>query len=1494
MGEMQRISVPNPATRSAATSVARETQGVSRARTDRHEADAPALRHMLATGALQPRLTVGPADDPYEREAERTADLVMAPDMTSKMSGPAIPRPSLAASLSRVVQRAMGKMEPPVRKDDDWKKKEDEKKKDDDRKKTVQKKSAGPAPSVVPSRVEQTIETLSAGGGSPLPESLRARFEPRFGYDFGAVRVHTGEHATGAATALGARAFTVGDHLFFGAGEYQPTSTQGQRLIAHELTHVVQQGADPRRVQRRPIVSWQLGGTTFFKARSGDVIELPDDMTVEQVVKLEDDAIAAERRIAELPPPKPVPEVHKPAPKPEKTPPPKVKPRARRHGGGKAPPKAAEATAALMKAVGGGKVAQYLAAKGGPVFAKGAAKLATLKAHEQTHEDAGEKLKRSEDAVVIPPSEEQATGNAGQVGVVGDRVAPVIDETKGKRTLAASLAANVPKSIGVLDNFQRDKKAQHTGAEVLAVVQEDKNAVTATFGDVRLTPPPVPSGHDPVPLPPAEGAPPTPAMHLGAGAVAPLLKEHTDVSEYTNQADAKLQEEGVSQEQLDMVDSGDLAEANKEKKGMKKLAATEPVAVQKMANDERTKVDKDLAHEEHTERGALAARRRSALTATGGKQKDTRTALEKKRDAVAKEINDRYTQVQNKVTKRLADLETESMKRFDDGNAAAAKDFEADVKRELDAYKDDRYSGWFGWARKAKDWLLGMDDLPRVKAIFENNRAAFVKRIDKLVADIAADNARVIKECHDELTTSKQKIDEYVAGLEPALQDIGKKAAAEMGEKLAELDKTINRKEEELKAKLKDKQTAAIKAIDEKIEKMKEAMSGALAKLGRLLLKAAKKFFTWALEKFGLSLSTIESIIDKGVAVLKAVFTHPIQFVKNLIGAAKSGFLSFAKNFVTHLKDAVFEWLTGSLEGITLPSTWTLREIVGVLFQLVGLTWVNIKKALVKLIPEPVVEGLKTTFGLVKTLISDGPMAAWEQIKEMAEDLKQTFVASVTDWIKWTVVEQAVKTIIAMFVPGAGIIRAIIGIYDTIVFFIQKARDIMQMIGSFLGSIAEIAAGNIGEAAQALENGLARGLKLVISFLAKFLHLDGITARIRQVLEKVRAKVDAVLDKVAGWVVGMAKKAGKLLGIGGKEEAKDGAKTPPETASKHHEILKQLLPRLEEDEQGPPVSDSVWLEGKKKKAQQLEHETQPKLEPGVRISIALKAGALPRQFEYDMKIAPNTTAIAGATAQLPTLTAGVTYTFEEHLGGKGPPFQAKFVDYSVFQGQHVIRAVPPGERETETSDKGEELRGKYKGMMLIPVYRSDGTPNFRLSAAAQTEAPIFTLINSRRALNGALQPIDVKAEPLALTNTYTEPREEPPGLARILPSVKNKKGARWLPGHLVNGSMGGPGDNQNLVAIDDTTNAKMRGNYETPLRRTMETSNKYYYFHAHVEYWGGLQKGVPRTQDFVKQISIEYQEIAKSTSGWTRIGAKATPGPYPVPVPDIADLDPTK
>jgi hypothetical protein len=878
--------------------------------------------------------------------------------------------------------------------------------------------------------------------------------------------------------------------------------------------------------------------TRMYRTSDGRLVELPPGLTAEDAAKLEAEAKAAQQKLGKGPPPKPVPDVRKLA-RIEK----KEKPKSeaatkiRHRGKGKVAAGAGGATSALIKGVSSTKVAQYLAAKGTPVLLKGIGKLQKQRQNEQTHDDAAEKLNQSEKAVVIPPSEGQSKSNTGHVNRVSAKPAPSADEGKAKQKLQESLQENVPRSIEDVDNFKSDMKAQHMGADVMQVVQGDKNAVSSAFGEIEQTPAPAPPEHTPEAFPPVEVAPPTPDMNVGQGAIAPLQQEHTDVSNYTKEADSKLTEEGVTQEQLDMVDSGDLAQANREKKGMEKTAKTEPIAVQKFAQQETEKVDQNLRQEEKKQRDGLKAKRNAVLGATAQKQKGAKSALEKKREEVAAKINGIFKTAQEKVKKKLADLETQSMKRFDDGNAKATKEFENNVERDLDAFKEDRYSGFFGWARKAKDWLLGMDDLPEVKAIFDRNRATFVSTINKLVEVITADNKRVIQECKDELANARQTIKEYVDKLGPDLKDIGQKAAEEMNAKLDELDKFVAKKEQELQDKLKDKQQAAIKAIDEKIEKMKEAMAGALSKLGKLLLLAAKKFFTWALEKVGFSLGDIESIINKGAAVLKAIFTQPIQFVKNLMNAAITGFKNFGKNFLQHLKDALFEWLTGSLEGLVLPQTWDFKGIIGVALQMIGISYQNIRKHMVTVMGEPVVSGLEKTFALVKTLVTEGPMAAWDQLKEMAGDMRDAFIEAVKDFIKTKIIEQAIQWLVSLFVPGGGIIKAIIGIYDTIVFFIKKAKQIMQMISNFLGSIAEIAAGNIAAAADAMEKGLARGLSLVIAFLAQLLHLTGITDKIRNAIQKIKGKVDAVLLKAANWI---AEKAQKLVGkVFGKDQDKD-------------------------------------------------------------------------------------------------------------------------------------------------------------------------------------------------------------------------------------------------------------------------------------------------------------------------------------------------------------------
>jgi outer membrane protein OmpA-like peptidoglycan-associated protein len=110
-------------------------------------------------------------------------------------------------------------------------------------------------------------------GGRPLPNAVRAELEPRFGHDFGHVRVHTDDAAATSARALQARAYTVGSDVAFGAGQYAPDHAAGRELIAHELAHVVQQargGATPDAEARADRAATRaLGGGSVDAAALG-------------------------------------------------------------------------------------------------------------------------------------------------------------------------------------------------------------------------------------------------------------------------------------------------------------------------------------------------------------------------------------------------------------------------------------------------------------------------------------------------------------------------------------------------------------------------------------------------------------------------------------------------------------------------------------------------------------------------------------------------------------------------------------------------------------------------------------------------------------------------------------------------------------------------------------------------------------------------------------------------------------------------------------------------------------------------------------------------------------------------------------------------------------------------------------------------------------------------------------------------------------------------
>src|SRR5271170_7050745 len=159
----------------------------------------------------QPKLAVGPVDDPLEREADRVADQIMQK-----------PASELAVSASQAqVSRKCAACE------------------EDESLQALRTKRAGPQ--VAADQGVGTVPDVLRSPGRPLDPASRAYFGPRFGRDFSQVRIYDGAEAAASARAIGALAYTVGSNIVFGNGQYAPETAEGTKLIAHDLTHVVQQ-----------------------------------------------------------------------------------------------------------------------------------------------------------------------------------------------------------------------------------------------------------------------------------------------------------------------------------------------------------------------------------------------------------------------------------------------------------------------------------------------------------------------------------------------------------------------------------------------------------------------------------------------------------------------------------------------------------------------------------------------------------------------------------------------------------------------------------------------------------------------------------------------------------------------------------------------------------------------------------------------------------------------------------------------------------------------------------------------------------------------------------------------------------------------------------------------------------------------------------------------------------------------------------------------------
>ncbi|WP_245557534.1 DUF4157 domain-containing protein [Deinococcus peraridilitoris] len=465
--------------------------------------------------------------------------------------------------------------------------------------------------------------------------------------------------------------------------------------------------------------------------------------------------------------------------------------------------------------------------------------------------------------------------------------------------------------------------------------------------------------------------------------------------------------------------------------------------------------------------------------------------------------------------------------------------------------------------------------------------------------------------------------------------------------------------------------TAAIGRAD--LAAAKGTLTRRIAGLRSLIVGSTRKIAEIGLAALAAGLGPVgQQVIARlqqdGDLILQ-VLRNPVKFAGHLLSALKDGFGNFARNASRHLQNGLGQWLSGA-SGITFPAKLDLSGVLMTALSVMGLTYQALRGRLVRSLGrngEAQVQAAEGTLDTFKSL--RGGLHRADEIKANQGSMGGEIVRRLKSEVTKSVVMAGITKVATMLIPGGGFATALIGAFHSVQFLIEQGRQIMGVVTSAVQSVGAIAAGNISAAVSGVEASLARSIPVALGFLGKVLGLGNIGTKVKAVIQKVRGKLDAVLDKVVVRLKGLIgrkpasvrtadESKGDQRSLAQKQESVTMASQAAASALKTYSTDKPaLLSRLEGIKKNFKLKtirldeldefrSSVYVEINPSATTKAEHTMFYPIDPefeldakGIRMTFRTRAG---KKFETTIGRSGHIRNAAGFDLDLTTLGRGVT------------------------------------------------------------------------------------------------------------------------------------------------------------------------------------------------------------------------------------------------------------
>ena len=922
--------------------------------------------------------------------------------------------------------------------------------------------------------------------GQPLPPAVRQDMERRFGHDLSSVRVHTGNEAQLSARALKAKAYTVGHNIVFGSGQFSPASRDGRLLLAHELTHVLQQS----------MVSGQTGG---FNMRPLVVQRRADPGSNSS----NSEAAPASVTVKE----------------PDK---PKIAAKA-----GQNPGKISVVTdktdqgAAASKA-GTTDTGKTGASKAHDAIAPATDALADRAANASRHPDPNQPVDSAQAAAITPVTEQTRSAATQTLSDLdGTKTEKVqINSFKAALKKAIADATPQPSSQEEAERVMKGggKEASKTlGGQLAPQRDAAAGSLKAAAGNevsaASQSAPPKTALQTEKP-----GTPPVPVPANAANSVAPtpLPDQRLDYSADRHPTEQLMKDSNVTSSQMQegkdpafgpALDARSSAEQHE--------AAVKPA----YRESETALIDKGKTDAQNSLAEGLQDvhdQRLKKFDNVAKQQVETKDKNAAERERITHEITAIKDKTRTDVETILNDMDTQATKVFEAGLQSA----ETVYARAF----DDAKGGVIDWLT-----LWGSDWDKHIAAALTTARGAYLYEVDKAIDQVAELVDSKLTDAKKRVADGRKQIDDYVSSLNSDVKQFGVNAAEAVKGDFDTMTSDINQRRDSLINKLTEQYQASYDRMSAMESKFRDENKSLWQKVYDATVGAVKQILEFKAMLLGM--------LGKAADVIGDIIEHPIRFLGNLVSGVMQGLKNFMGKIGIYLQKGLMDWLFGALSGagLQLPDKFDLQGIVSIVLQILGLTYANFRARAVKIVGEPVVAGMEKAAEIFLIIKNEGIKGLWRFIKEKLTDLKSMVLDAILDFVKERVIIAGVTWIIGLLNPASAFFKACKAIYDIIVFFVTRGQQIMALVNAVLNSLGAIAKGAIGVAAGFVENALAKAIPVAIGFLAGLLGLGDPSKPVRALIDKAQAPVNKAIDWVINLAVKAVKALGGLLAKGGKK-----------------------------------------------------------------------------------------------------------------------------------------------------------------------------------------------------------------------------------------------------------------------------------------------------------------------------------------------------------------------